>query len=620
MEKIRILAIAPYQGMADLIREEGQKRGDIELTVETGDMYEGKRIAEELAQKNFDIIISRGGTAQMIRTAVEIPVIDISISGYDILRAIRLAQSYSGKSVIAGFPAITQSAKTLCDLLQYDVRMITFGGDTEPIKALRQAGKQGCTLALCDVTGLNAAKKIGMNAILISSGSESVQTAIGDAVKMVRSSFYIHKQKELFQSLLKEGGQEFLIYDPAGTLWFSSIDTALLSEPLMGLVHSNRSAFLKKAGHTVSRQLGDKVWTMTGRHLFYDGQKYTAVIIRQAEAFSAEAEGSVRIYNKDDLADAAGYFGYYGSSNKLGGVSELIDEYSRSKLPVLVLGEAGTGKDRVASLLYENGVFEHAPFYVIDCTRLTEHKWNALFESDNSPLNTVHTTIYFRHLTALTVRLAERMIGHIQRTDLVRRNRLLFSILQDGKDPEREASVRTLLETKLSCLTLRLLPLRERKDDLPSITTLYLHQLNMSSGKQIIGFEAEAMERMTAFPWPRNLDQLHHVLLELMTMTHTPYISLDHTELALKQEQEKLPAPRRIARETSVSGANAAKTGADFQMQASESALSGTLDEITYRIICAVLNEEGGSKEKTAKRLDISRSTLWRILKNHDGQ
>ena len=107
MPKIKILAVAPYDGMADAISAIAMTRDDIQMTVQTGDLDTGRKIALELAHNNYDVIISRGGTAELIRSTVELPVIDIPISVYDVLRTIKLAESYSGKFVIAGFPSIT---------------------------------------------------------------------------------------------------------------------------------------------------------------------------------------------------------------------------------------------------------------------------------------------------------------------------------------------------------------------------------------------------------------------------------------------------------------------------------------------------------------------------------
>lgn len=592
MQKIKILAIAPYEGMAETITTIASKRNDIELTVQIGDLNTGRKIVENMAHKNYDVIISRGGTAELIRSSVEIPVIDISISGYDILRSIKLAENYSGKFVIAGFSGITKYARVLCDLLQYDIDIITFTNEEDAIPSLRCARKAGCTLVLCDMTGSNAAKKLNMNSILISSGAESINDSINEAVKLVQSSQHVHKQKDLFQALLTVEDREFLIYDPAGSLWFSSLVFDEMNVSLMNLVQTYLKAFLKVPNQSVVRQIRDKVYTFTSRHLYHNEQKYTAIIITQKDALFSEVENGITVYNKSD--ESPSFPDYFSSSNQIGNTAYIIEEYSKSHLPVLIIGEIGTGKDKVASLMYENGPFDNSPFYVIDCELMNERKWNHITSSENSPLTALHSTIYIKNVCALSSAQAEKLFTYMEHTDLAKRNRLIFSLIS-GSDqyPETEL-IRNYLENRLSCLTLRLLPLRERSEDIPSITALYLHKLNVSLGKQIIGFETEAMDLMTSFPWSHNLDQLQHVLKELAVITKTPYITYADVKYMLDQESTPL---------TSLPSVNLD--------------LTKTLDDINYQIIQTVLAEEQGNKEKTSRRLGISRSTLWRILKNN---
>ena len=594
MQKVKILAVAPYSGMADTIATISGKRDDIELTVQTGDLGTGKKIALELAHKNYDVIISRGGTAELIRSAVEIPVIDISISVYDVLRSIKLAENYSGKFIIAGFSAITNCARLLCDLLQYDIDIITFTNEEDAIPALRAAKKRGCTLAICDMVGSNAAKTLGMNAILIPSGTESINAAIDDAVKLVHSCQHVHKQRDLFQTLLTEEERDFLIYDPAGTLWFSSLTSDEMNLSLMNLVQTYLKAFLKVPNQTVARRIRDKVYTLTNRHLYYNEQKYTAITILQKEALFSEENPEITIYNKADHSSSD--FLHYYASNNIGNIAHYIKEYSKSHLPVLIIGEEGTGKDSAASFLYENGPFADSPFYTINCELMSERKWSNLISNDNSPLNTLHSTIYIKNPGALSRTQLDKLFTYLEHTNLSRRNRLIFSLILNNSDNTETETARKYLENHLCCLTLKLPPLRERTEDFTNIITLYIHRLNISLCKQIIGLESEAMELMTSFPWPHNLNQLKHILKELVTITQTPYITYKDVKECLEQE----PSP---------STTSLPSCGFD---------LSRPLNDINYQIIQAVLEEEHGSKEKTAQRLGISRSTLWRILKNHN--
>ena len=259
MQKTKILAVAPYEGMSNILTELAQKRDDISLTVQTGDLDIGRQIAVQLAHKNYDVIISRGGTAELIESAVEVPVIDISISVYDVLRSIKLAENYGGKFVIAGFCGITKCAGLLCDLLQYDIDIITFKSTDDALPLLRRAQEEGCTLVLCDMTGAKAAKELGMNCHLILSGAESIENAINEAVKLVRSPSHVHKQKDLFQTLLTEEDREFLIYSPAGALWFSSIAVDEIHISLMDFVEDSLSMLRKHPNQAVAKQIRNDI-------------------------------------------------------------------------------------------------------------------------------------------------------------------------------------------------------------------------------------------------------------------------------------------------------------------------------------------------------------------------
>lgn len=343
MKKIKMLAVAPYEGMAEAITAIAKERNDIELTVQTGDLSTGKNIAIELSHNNYDVIISRGGTAELIRSAVEIPVVEVSISVYDVLRAIKLAENYSGKFVIAGFSGITYYARLLCDLLQYDIDIITFTSEEDAFPALRDAKKKGCKLVLCDMLGSSIAKKLWLNAILIPSGTESITAALNEAVELVHSSQYVHKQKDLFQALLTGEDREFLIYDPAGKLWFSSFSIEQTNTTLMSMVQNYIKSFLKTPDQTIARQIRDKVYVLKNCHIYYAEQKYTAITIQQNDALFSEEDLGITIYNKSDGLPND-FTNYYSSSNNVGDLSNRIEQYSKTNIPILIIGKLGQEK------------------------------------------------------------------------------------------------------------------------------------------------------------------------------------------------------------------------------------------------------------------------------------
>ena len=112
----------------------------------------------------YDAIISRGGTATLIRETTDLPVISIQLSVYDVLRTIRLAQSYSNLYAIVGFPDITEAAHTLCDLLRYELDILTVHSAEEVETTLQRLQQGGYRMVIGDMVTHTIARRMGFDA------------------------------------------------------------------------------------------------------------------------------------------------------------------------------------------------------------------------------------------------------------------------------------------------------------------------------------------------------------------------------------------------------------------------------------------------------------------------
>ena len=121
----RILGIAPYDGMRTAMEQAAQAYPNVEMDIYTGDLEDGQAIVQQMPPNSYDCIISRGGTAALIRQVTDLPVVDIHISVYDVLRTMKLAENYSSLYAIVGFPSITEPAHTLCSLLDFNLDFLT---------------------------------------------------------------------------------------------------------------------------------------------------------------------------------------------------------------------------------------------------------------------------------------------------------------------------------------------------------------------------------------------------------------------------------------------------------------------------------------------------------------
>ena len=92
MRPTRILGIAPYEGMRAIMLSIAESMPDVEMTAFVGDLETGVALAAQYAGK-ADVILSRGGTAELIRQQATLPIVEIELSAYDILRSIKLAEN-----------------------------------------------------------------------------------------------------------------------------------------------------------------------------------------------------------------------------------------------------------------------------------------------------------------------------------------------------------------------------------------------------------------------------------------------------------------------------------------------------------------------------------------------
>ena len=102
--KIRLLGIAPYEDMRLLMLELAAQYPEIELTVFVGDLQQGVEVARRNFYNDYDAIISRGGTAALLKERLDLPVIEIPILPFDILCAMKLAENVSDHYAIVGSP------------------------------------------------------------------------------------------------------------------------------------------------------------------------------------------------------------------------------------------------------------------------------------------------------------------------------------------------------------------------------------------------------------------------------------------------------------------------------------------------------------------------------------
>lgn len=589
--KIRLLGIAPYENMQSLMLKVAEEYPQIELTVFVGDMQQGVEKALRNFHNDYDAIISRGGTATLIRERLDLPVVEIPITDLDVMRAMNLASHVSDHYAIVGFPNITANARNLCQLMQITMDSYTVHDAREAEQALWQLRQQGTQTILCDMIAYTTARKMGMDVLLITSDADSIRNAYDEAIRLYRNYRRLQEENRFLRSLVWNQVNHTVVFNGDGELFFSTKegnDTAIVE-------YLRQECLTETEPRHILKQIKNVVYSIrTGREQF-GNMEYTTYYFTESRAGSPDVQRGIR-YVTSREAEAQYAESFYGVTNLLRDLQPQIFRINRSSLPVMVCGEDGTCKEQVVNYLYQSGQRRNRPLVIVDCYALNDKSWSYLIDHHNSPFAQNDCTIFLKNVDVLSGQRLRQLLTAMLDMDICKRNRMIFSCVCKREQEITETGLE--LMNALECLSLYLPPARKRVMQLPAVFNLYLSHLNANMEKQIIGFEDDAMRRLQEYDWPNNYSQLQRVLKELALMAQGNSITAQEVRDILKREQTLTTAHEQVEDKGSP---------LDLRM---------TLDELDKEIVRRVLAEENGNQTRTARRLGIGRTTLWRLMNN----
>lgn len=589
MYPVRILGIAPYPGLERIMQQLAAQRPEIHLITKIGNLRNWRDALSSVPSSSYDVIISRGGTARMLSRFARTPVVEITTSAYDMLCSLRNAQGYTGKIAVVGHSNITERAKQLAEIMQYDIVVCPIDDNADIRQEILHLKQENCNLILGDIVSQHSAEELGLNSMLITSSEQSVQDALDEAVRLVRAQSSFAGQNEMFRQLIHSEWDELAVFYPDGRLHYSTrsenSETRAFYEMLrQHLPHANELPVETEC------EWNGQFWRISGRLIHIQQEALVALRLKKGSYSLFSRESGVSLSNRHDLQTVNAQSASIPIC--VGSVSAAIEAYSATPFPVLLLGEEGTGKDYAAIQLYRSGQNRQNALITLDCQVICKKRWKQLLERDDSPLLNIGLTFYFKNLEHLNDEQAEELFRFMENSCAYRRNRMLFSAQHNNSYPC------TYLQGHFSTLVLRLPPLRDRREDIPSLLSLCVNQLNVLLGKQVVGFTDEALALMEAFPWDGNLAQLDRVVRTLVTKANSPYIDRVSVEAVLQAEQP--------------SGSTSHNAPGYHLIN-----LQQSLADIEYDIVRLVLQEENNNQSKAARRLDMGRSTLWNMLKKH---
>jgi transcriptional regulator with PAS, ATPase and Fis domain len=300
-------------------------------------------------------------------------------------------------------------------------------------------------------------------------------------------------------------------------------------------------------------------------------------------------------------------------------VHRLITRMGKSRFPVLILGETGTGKEVVARAIH--GMEGRGPFVVVDCSSLVGplmeselfgYAKGAFTGANNQKLGLLDManggTAFFDEIGELPLELQMKLLRVLQQKEfraiggLAQRASDFRVIAATNKDllyEVGEKRFRQDLYYRLNVMRLRLAPLRERKEDIPA---LVLHFLQDHGKDHKV--PDEVMDMLVAYDWPGNIRELEHAIQHMVAMNSGQWLSPAELPTSITSRsierslEEAIASPR-------VEGASADSNGVI------------PLAEVEKRAILGALRVTKGDRTLASALLGIGRTTLYRKLKEY---
>ena len=295
-----------------------------------------------------------------------------------------------------------------------------------------------------------------------------------------------------------------------------------------------------------------------------------------------------------------------GRSAAMGRVKELAAGVAPMRTTVLIHGETGTGKELVARAIHASSPRRYMPLVVIHCGALTETLLESeLFGHERGAFTGAQArkkgkfevadggTIFLDEIGDISLKTQTDLLRVLQEKEIVRVGgtqpiavdfRCVAATNRDLAAMVREGTFRPDLYYRLNVFTIHLPPLRERREDVPLLAGHFLEKHSAAMNKPAPRISAPAMDLLLSYAWPGNVRELENAIERALVIGR---------------------------------GAEVQPADFPFQLHPAEPAGGRTLEDMERAHIERVLEETGWNLSRTARILDIDRTTLYHKLRRY---
>ena len=621
-----------------------------EMEIKSSDVSD----AEKFNLQRYDAVIARGITADLLRRRLPgLTVIDIPVSGTDLIYCLKTARDlYLGQNIgIVGSRNMILGADHIGEILGMEVKMYFRDAPGDVVSVLGRAIKDGCEVIIGGVESCQFAKKHGLECLLIHTGKPALWYAFGETKRVFRMKLYQQRRILLIQTVLDNSSEGIVLVGPDKKIMLYnnkaqnilSITSDMTEENLEKLfgIHP-LPAFLCDSESYYNEIIvcKDKKLSVNKFPVHLKDSPVCYVVSFQNVSQLQNAEKVIRKKVKN-LGWTAKYTfdDIIGSSPAIRELIRKARRYAETDSDILLIGQSGTGKELLAQSIHNASDRKKGPFVAINCAALSQN----LLESElfgyvdgaftgaqkggkEGLFEQAHTgTIFLDEIGEVPLELQAKLLRVIQEREVMRIGdnkmilvdiRIVAATNRDLNQYVRESKFRLDLYYRLDVLHLKLPTLNERGHDIGILAEYLLNRKKEMYCKRLgdIRLTKEAGELLERIEWKGNIRQLNNICMRLIVNSDTDEIGAKEIYSVLNQEEwtdaapagEQAPGEVNLEDRGEVNNAGAKMAAAAHLREPEETArIREALDYYSY------------NRQKTAKALGMSRSTLWRKMKKY---
>lgn len=307
------------------------------------------------------------------------------------------------------------------------------------------------------------------------------------------------------------------------------------------------------------------------------------------------------------------------NSEKMKRVLEMVDQVAPTRSTILIQGESGTGKELIAHRIHQMSPRKNQPFVAVHCAALTEtllsselfgHEKGAFTGANERKIGRFERasggTLFLDEVAEIPHDMQVKLLRVLQEGEFERVGgtktirvdcRLICATNKDLAQQVRQGQFREDLFYRINVILINVPALRERQEDIRPLFEYFVRTLSQVNHKKITGMDEEVLRCMESYAWPGNVRELKNVVERMVVLADQP-------KLSLKNLPEDLRAPQ----------------GSPVRGEAPDAGwdpATSNLRQMEKELIRLKLSENRGNKSKAARKLGISRRTLYRKIAEH---